>query len=68
MRQWPSGDEAETWCRELLAAGWMPYRARTMWAAPDGSLHIGPFGAWSTMKIRAKAARETTMAGDTYAR
>jgi hypothetical protein len=33
---------------QLLAAGWTPVN-QSVWRHPDGTLHIGPYGAWKKM-------------------
>jgi hypothetical protein len=33
---------------QLLAAGWKPIN-QSVWKHPNGSLHIGPYGAWKKM-------------------
>jgi hypothetical protein len=33
---------------ELEAAGWKRKTA-TIWIAPDGGYHLGPYGAWKVM-------------------
>lgn len=48
-------NEIEQWEADLREAGWKPYRyrgheRRTMWVAPDGSIHRGPYGAWRMMQ------------------
>lgn len=40
--------DVERWRRELRAAGWEE-RTHFAWRAPNGSLHLGPHGAWHTM-------------------
>ena len=44
--------DAEQMIKELLAAGWKPWRGhRTVWVAPDGNeMFRGPYGAWAAMK------------------
>lgn len=41
-----SGEEME---RELVSAGWERKMIR-IWRAPNGSLHLGPHGAWRKMR------------------
>lgn len=36
------------WKSELVAAGWRAMRS-TIWRAPCGCLHVGPYGAWVKM-------------------
>src|ERR1017187_6671969 len=52
----------ELWERELTAAGWRPnnHHSRTIWRSPSGSLHLGPFGAWKTMKAAVSAREQGT--------
>lgn len=43
------------WERELREAGWKPhtYRGherRNMWISPQGTMHLGPYGAWRLMQ------------------
>jgi hypothetical protein len=33
---------------QLLAAGWTPVN-QSVWRHPDGTLRIGPYGAWKQM-------------------
>lgn len=33
---------------QLQQAGWIP-KTRILWIAPNGTLHLGPHGAWKTM-------------------
>lgn len=40
--------DVELWKRELVAAGWRAMRS-TIWRAPCGCLHLGPYGAWCKM-------------------
>lgn len=34
---------------ELIAAGWTP-KTSVIWRSPQSKLHLGPAGAWRTMK------------------
>ena len=38
----------EQMCVQLLAAGWNPVN-QSIWKHPNGSLHLGPYGAWKKM-------------------
>lgn len=47
--------EPERWERELREAGWKPYmfrghERRNMWVSPQGTMHLGPYGAWRLMQ------------------
>ncbi len=44
-----SSEEIDLMIVELKAAGWVP-KSTVFWRAPGGSLHLGPAGAWRTMK------------------
>lgn len=33
---------------DLAEAGWKQH-SRTIWKSPDGSFHLGPYGAWKAM-------------------
>ena len=39
---------------QLLAAGWKPVN-QSIWKHPNGSLHMGPYGAWKKMSKELKA-------------
>lgn len=39
--------DVERWERDLQRLGWKRYRNMwTVWQAPSGALHQGPYGAW----------------------
>lgn len=38
------------WERELKAAGWTCTQYKLVWTAPNGTQHLGPFGAWRKMR------------------
>ena len=40
---------------QLIAAGWKPM-TQHIWKHPNGSLHLGPYGAWKKMCAELKAA------------
>lgn len=40
--------DVELWKRELAEAGWKPVKS-TVWQSPDGTMHLGPYGAWVKM-------------------
>ncbi len=54
-----SSDEIDAMIVELKAAGWTP-KSTVFWRAPGGSLHLGPAGAWRTMK---RAQNDARLAG-----
>lgn len=41
-------DDVVQWARELRAAGW-EMQHMTLWKAPCGCLHRGPYNAWCVM-------------------
>jgi len=41
--------EIDQMVAELKAAGWTP-KSSVYWRSPTGGLHLGPAGAWRTMK------------------
>lgn len=34
---------------QLIALGWVP-KTQHIWRHPNGSLHLGPYGAWKKMR------------------
>lgn len=45
--------DVDCWIRELQAAGWRPWRGRTIfWQDPQGNIWMGPYGAWREMVRR----------------
>ena len=36
---------------ELKAAGWKKAKPAWIWKSPQGTLHLGPYGAWKAMKL-----------------
>jgi hypothetical protein len=38
---------------QLIAAGWRP-KTQHIWQHPNGSLHLGPYGAWKKMCAEVK--------------
>lgn len=49
MTNVPIERDVDRWIRELLAAGWKR-RSLTTYEAPNGTLFLGPHGAWKAMK------------------
>lgn len=44
-----TSDDVDLMIAELKAAHWIP-KTSVIWKAPNGTLHLGPAGAWRTMK------------------
>lgn len=52
---------AETWVRDLEAAGWTKYNgSMTVWRSPWGALYRGPYLAWTIMNNPVTGASRAT--------